>query len=77
MSSELNFIFQSPDEKPYWFDVSKLLAEYQPLAEEAFNSLKRAGNEWVNERIEDAEDIVKKFTKGKITLVGECYCIKY
>lgn len=36
-----------------------------------------AGNEWVNERVEDVEDIVKKFTKGRITLVSECYCIKF
>lgn len=61
------------DEKPYWFDVRLLLAEYEPLAEEAFNSLKKAGNKWVNERVEDSEDIVKKFTKGRTTLVSECY----
>lgn len=61
------------DEKPYWFDVRSLLAEYEPLAEEAFDSLKKAGNKWVNERVEDSEDIVKKFTKGKITLVSKCY----
>lgn len=54
-----------------------MLAEYQPLAEEAFNSLKKAGNEWVNEKVEDAEDIVKKFTKGRITLVSECYSISF
>lgn len=54
-----------------------MLAEYQPLAEEAFNSLKKTGNEWVNEKVEDAEDIVKKFTKGRITLVSESYSISF
>lgn len=63
------------DEKPYWFDVRRLLAEYEPLAEEAFNSLKKAGNKWVNERVDDSEDIVKKFTKGRTTLVSECHSI--
>lgn len=48
-----------------------MLDEYQPLVENAFANLKRAGNKWVNEKIEDAEDIVKKFTYGKMTLV--CY----
>lgn len=65
------FFFNYLDEKPYWFDVEKMLDEYQPLVENAFANLKRAGNKWVNEKIEDAEDIVKKFTYGKMTLV--CY----
>ncbi|XP_062579219.1 uncharacterized protein LOC134241150, partial [Saccostrea cucullata] len=57
------------DEKPYWFDVETLLLEYKPLADQAFASLKSAGDRWVNEKIEDAEDRVKKFTKGRVTLV--------
>lgn len=36
-----------------------------------FVNLKRVGNKWVNEKIEDVEDIVKKFIYGKMILV--CY----
>lgn len=68
--SSLN-ILKCVDDKPYWFDVEQLLAEYKPLSEEAFASLKRVGNEWYNEKIDDSEDNVKRFTKGKITLVSK------
>lgn len=49
------------------------MVEYQPLAEEAFASLKNVGNKWTHEKIEASEDIVKKFTKGKMTLVRCLY----
>ena len=65
------FLFS--DEKPYWFDIETLLVEFKPMAEEAFASLKTAGDKWINERVDDAEDIVKKFTKGKTTLVGQMF----
>ena len=41
------------------------------MADEAFASLKTAGDKWINERVDDAEDIVRKFTKGKTTLVSQ------
>lgn len=64
-------LWQHVDDKPYWFDVEHLLAEYKPLSDEAFASLKKVGNEWSNENIDDSEDDVKRFTKGKITLVSK------
>ena len=41
------------------------------MADKAFASLKTAGDKWINERVDDAEDIVRKFTKGKTTLVSQ------
>ena len=41
------------------------------MADKAFASLKTAGDKWINERADDAEDIVRKFTKGKTTLVSQ------
>ena len=41
------------------------------MADEAFASLKTGGDKWINERVDDAEDIVRKFTKGKTTLVSQ------
>ena len=43
------------------------------MADEAFASLKTAGDKWINQRVDDAEDIVKKFTKGKTTLVSQMF----
>ena len=57
------------DDKPYWFDVEALLSEYTELANKAFDSLKSAGKEWVQEKLEAGEDAVMKFSKGKFTMV--------
>jgi hypothetical protein len=57
------------DDKPYWFDVEKLLSDFGTLATKAFESLKSAGTKWINERAAEGEDAVLKFSKGKISMV--------
>lgn len=41
------------------------------MFDEVFVSLKKVGNEWFNENIDDLEDDVKRFIKGKIMLVSK------
>lgn len=57
------------DDKPYWFDVAALISEYSDLATKAFNSMKTAGQKWVHEKLEEGEDAVMKFSKGKVSTV--------
>lgn len=35
----------------------------------AFDSLKTAGTKWINEKVEEGEDAVMKFSKGKFSMV--------
>lgn len=49
--------------------MDALLSEYTELADKAFGSLKSAGKEWVQEKLEAGEDAVMKFTKGKFSMV--------
>lgn len=65
------------DDKPYWFDVAALISEYSDLATKAFNSMKTAGQKWVHEKLEEGEDAVMKFSKGKVSTVIINYLVHY
>lgn len=49
--------------------MAALISEYTDLATKAFHSMKTAGQKWVHEKLEEGEDVVKKFSKGKISTV--------
>ena len=49
--------------------MEALLSEYTELANKAFDSLKSAGKEWVQEKLEAGGDAVMKFSKGKFSMV--------
>ncbi|XP_062616045.1 uncharacterized protein LOC134277750 [Saccostrea cucullata] len=53
------------DEKPYWFNVHDLWIEYSAMANSAFKGLNASGQKWVNESINEGEDEIMKFSKGK------------
>lgn len=53
------------------------MSEYSDLATKAFNSMKTAGQKWVHEKLEEGEDAVMKFSKGKVSTVIITYVAYY
>lgn len=62
-------MYSKLDDKPYWFDVEKLLFEYSELADQAFASFRSAGKKWMKETCEEGDDPVLKFSKGNFSTV--------
>ncbi|XP_078336896.1 uncharacterized protein LOC144626511 [Crassostrea virginica] len=49
-------------EKPYWFDLSDVLSEFQDLMSVANSTLMAAGSEWMNETLQ--EDQIQTFSRA-------------
>lgn len=56
------------EEKPYWFDLSDVLLEFQDLMKVANSTLMAAGSEWMNETLQ--EDQIQTFSRANENTVS-------
>lgn len=56
------------EEKPYWFDLSDVLSEFQDLMSVANSTLMPAGSEWMNETLQ--EDQIQTFSRANENTVS-------
>ena len=56
------------EEKPYWFDLSDVLSEFQDLMKVANSTLTAAGSEWMNETLQ--EDQIQTFSRANENTVS-------
>lgn len=57
------------DSQPYWLELTEII-EIVDLSVKVMNMAKAQSKAWVEENIGEAEDTVKQFTKGKLSLVS-------
>lgn len=57
------------DSQPYWLELTEII-EIVDLSVKVMNTAKAQSKAWVEENIGEAEDTVKQFTKGKLSLVS-------
>ncbi|XP_052081230.1 uncharacterized protein LOC127719255 [Mytilus californianus] len=55
------------DSQPYWLELTEII-EIVDLSVKVMNTAKAKSKAWVEENIGEAEDTVKQFTKGKLSL---------
>lgn len=56
--------------RPYWFDLSAVLLEFQDLAGVANSTLMAAGSDWISNTAED--DQIQTFSKAIVNTVRIC-----
>lgn len=59
--------FSITEGRPYWFDLSAVLLEFQDLAGVANSTLMAAGSDWINNTAED--DQIQTFSKAIVNTV--------
>lgn len=62
--------FTITEGRPYWFDLSTVLLEFQDLAGVANSTLMAAGSDWINNTAED--DQIQTFSKAIVNTVRIC-----
>lgn len=59
--------FSITEGRPYWFDLSAVLLEFQDLAGVANSTLMATGSDWINNTAED--DQIQTFSKAIVNTV--------